>query len=78
MFFLCHPAIGSAFEHGILHRDISIGNVMAVFNNDGKDFVEGILNDWDHFGYTKSSNEARSVRRSVSLMTPISDKDALR
>ena len=51
---------------------------MAVFNNDGKDFVEGILNDWDHFGYTKSSNEARSLRRSVSLMTPISDKDALR
>lgn len=35
-------AIEYAYEHGILHRDISFGNVMI--SEEGR----GILNDWDH------------------------------
>ncbi|KAI0090942.1 hypothetical protein BDY19DRAFT_932555 [Irpex rosettiformis] len=60
----CTIASEKSFEIGLLHRDISIGNVMANFEDDGKTFVEGILNDWDHFGYVSSNNQVRSIHRS--------------
>ena len=41
---------------GLLHRDLSVGNVMI--DSDGR----GVLNDWDHAG---SKDEAAS--RVVSL-----------
>ena len=38
-------AISEAYETaGILHRDISAGNIMIDFNG------RGLLNDWDHAG----------------------------
>ncbi|KAI0084392.1 hypothetical protein BDY19DRAFT_898557, partial [Irpex rosettiformis] len=59
----CLKAMLQAFNAGILHRDISIGNVMALFDDNGK-FIKGILNDWDHFGYVDVEKPPRSVRRS--------------
>ena len=39
---------------------------MAVFNNDGKDFVEGILNDWDHAERIDVDESQRIVRLSTT------------
>ena len=39
---------------------------MAKFENDGKTFIGGILNDWDNFGYVASDSDARNMRRRVS------------
>ncbi|KAI0090908.1 hypothetical protein BDY19DRAFT_663641 [Irpex rosettiformis] len=37
---------------------------MAEFKDNGKTFVRGILNDWDHFGYVEAGGGPRDVRRS--------------
>ncbi|KAI0090924.1 hypothetical protein BDY19DRAFT_664127 [Irpex rosettiformis] len=59
----CTIAVDQAEKIGLLHRDISIGNVMAKFDDDGQTFVGGILIDWDNFGYTDSDHEGQTTRR---------------
>lgn len=71
-------AVDNAFKADPIHHDISIENVVSVSNDDSRDFVGGILNDWDHSGYTEPTNEICNVRRSVSLMAPTSNCNALR
>ena len=45
-------AMAEAYEKaGLLHRDLSIGNVMLT--REGR----GILNDWDHAGTTSNLSE---------------------
>ena len=43
-------------EAGILHRDISVGNVMLTLA------FGGILNDWDHAINAKIAGEGQSYR----------------
>lgn len=40
------PAAQQAYKAGVLHRDISAGNVMIVRNNETGEW-KGILIDWD-------------------------------
>ncbi|KAI0090913.1 hypothetical protein BDY19DRAFT_663790 [Irpex rosettiformis] len=65
----CTIASEKSSEIGLLHRDISIGNVMANFTDDGRTFIEGILNDWDHFGYVSSNNQVGSIHRNLKQGT---------
>ena len=44
----CAAAIKAVRKLGIIHRDLSVGNVMFRVNDAGQ--IEGILNDWDHCG----------------------------
>ena len=57
---LCSVAIREARRKGLLHRDISIGNIMAKLDA-SRCFVGGILIDWDLSGTTtdRSPNRGR-------------------
>ena len=50
----------------MLHRDISVANVMARYNYQAARW-EGILNDWDVCGLVKTSFD-RTSSRVVSLL----------
>lgn len=51
---------------GLLHRDVSLGNVMIKITN-GK--VSGILADWDHAGKVESiEGEAHQNFRTVCFL----------
>ena len=60
-------AMGSAKKQcGLVHRDISLGNIMITVADDGK--VTGILADWDHAGTLASCQETEHQNfRTVSL-----------
>ena len=48
MIFLttCIPAAQEAYNAGILHRDLSAGNIMITKDKDTKEW-RGLLIDWD-------------------------------
>lgn len=50
----------------MLHRDVSIGNIMMTFDSDGRCY--GILSDWDHSASLEKllSDEKHQKFRTVS------------
>ena len=59
-----------AWKAGILHRDISVNNIMRVVDQEAENdnVVKGILSDWDLAKYEhQRSKEATQDCRSVSL-----------
>lgn len=64
----CHPrlivmsGVAMANTAGILHRDISIGNILFVRTDVG---VIGILNDWDHAQQIHDMPDSQGYFRSV-------------
>ena len=61
--YLAHA---DAFENGIIHRDISCGNVLLYY--DKKNRWCGLLNDWELSKDTESKRpEGRQLDRTVRL-----------
>lgn len=57
-----------ALKRGILHRDISIGNILIYKPPGGGGKVEGLLIDWDLCVDLNRTGEARRRGRTVSFM----------
>ena len=56
----------AAYKAGILHRDISAGNIMIVAGH--PDISYGMLIDWDHSKMVKPITGARQHTRTVSSL----------
>lgn len=59
--------ITKAKEAGVLHRDLSIGNILFERSESG---VEGVLIDWDHAQLVQQQISSQASFRSVSLVSP--------
>lgn len=57
--------VANAEKIGVLHRDISVGNILFTRSEEG---VRGILNDWDHAQKIVQDPESQAPFRSVCLL----------